>query len=201
MTEIVYILINEAMPGYVKIGRTTDLEQRIQSLYRTPVPLPFECFYACTVKDGQKVEKWLFDISDDRRVSKNREFFEVAPERVAVALKDKEIEEVTPGQDYVETTEDQAALNEARSRRSRLNFKLANIPVGAELIFSKDKEVVCKVIDNRNIEFKGEQTSLGKATLEILSKMGYNWKTVQGPLYWEYEGETLDERRKRLEDE
>ena len=199
--EIVYILTNEAMPGYVKVGRTTNLEQRMKSLYRTPVPLPFECFYACSVEDGPEVEKWLFDIFDDRRVSKNREFFEVAPERIAVALKAKEIEEVTPGQDYVETEEDQAALTKVRWRRSTFNFKLANIPVGATLTFSRDQEIVCKVIDNRNIEYNGEQTSLSKAAAEILSRLGSNWKSVRGTLYWEYEGETLDERRRRLEEE
>ena len=201
MNEIIYILINEAMPGYVKVGRTTNLEQRMKGLYRTAVPLPFECFYACSVKDGSEVEKWLFDIFDDRRVSKNREFFEIAPERITVALKAKKIEEVTPGQDYVETEEDQAALNKVRLRRSTFNFKLANIPVGATLTFSRDQEIVCKVIDNRNIEYNGEQTSLNKATLAVFSGLGYNWTNVQGTLYWEYEGETLDERRRRLEEE
>jgi hypothetical protein len=32
MKEIIYVLINEAMLGYVKVGRTGNLEQRIRSL-------------------------------------------------------------------------------------------------------------------------------------------------------------------------
>lgn len=42
MSEIVYVLSNEAMPGYVKVGRTTtSLEQRVRELSRsTSVPLP-----------------------------------------------------------------------------------------------------------------------------------------------------------------
>jgi hypothetical protein len=46
MPEIVYILTNEAMPGLVKIGRTSvDLAGRIKALYQTGVPLPFELFF------------------------------------------------------------------------------------------------------------------------------------------------------------
>ncbi|MBR0794010.1 GIY-YIG nuclease family protein [Bradyrhizobium jicamae] len=46
MTEIVYLLTNEAMPGLVKIGRTNgELASRIRGLYSTGVPLPFELFY------------------------------------------------------------------------------------------------------------------------------------------------------------
>jgi len=52
MTEIIYVLVNESMPGYVKIGMTTNLEQRIRSLDNTSTPLPFECFYAATVADA-----------------------------------------------------------------------------------------------------------------------------------------------------
>jgi hypothetical protein len=47
MSEIVYILTNEAMEGIVKIGRTTtSVEQRIRELDNTSMPLPFQCFYA-----------------------------------------------------------------------------------------------------------------------------------------------------------
>lgn len=197
MDNIIYILINESMPGYVKIGKTTNLNQRMRSLYRTQVPLPFECFYACTVENGIEVEKWLFDIFEDRRVSKDREFFEVSPERVTAALREKAIKDVTPRETYTESEEDKAILNKARANRDRFNFKMVDIPVGAELVFSRDENIKAKVVDNRNIEFNGEVTSLSNSAQKIL---GYDYK-VAGTLYWMYEGETLDERRRRIESE
>ncbi|TSC84444.1 MAG: hypothetical protein G01um101417_250 [Parcubacteria group bacterium Gr01-1014_17] len=60
MNEIIYVLINEAMPGYVKVGRTSNLHERIRSLNRpSGVPLPFEVYYASEVRDSQKDEQWL----------------------------------------------------------------------------------------------------------------------------------------------
>ena len=128
---------------------------------------------------------------------KGREFFEVSPERVVSALKLAELENVTPGKDYVETAEDQQALNQARTRRAVFNFKMANIPVGAELSYTNDESIKAKVIDNRLIEFEGEITSPSAAAQKLL---GYSYQ-VQGTVYWTYEGETLDERRRRLEAE
>lgn len=197
MNEIVYILINEAMPGYVKIGRTSNLEQRIRSLDTTSVPLPFECFYACTVKDAQFAERQLHDAFLDHRVRSSREFFEISPERAVAALKLAEIENITPRKDFVETPEDQQALNQARKKRSIFNFAMVNIPVGAELVFSRDENIKARVVDNRSIEMNGEVTSLSSSAQKIL---GYA-SGVQGTAYWMYEGELLDERRKRMETE
>ncbi len=197
MNEIIYILINESMPGYVKIGRTTNLEQRIRSLDTTSVPLPFECFYACTVQDADFVEKQLHDAFLDHRIRSSREFFEISPERVVSALKIAELEDVTPGKDYVESEEDQQALNQARKRRAVFNFKMAQIPVGAELVFVNDENIKAKVIDNRLIEINGEVTSPSASAQKLL---GYSYQ-VQGTIYWMYEGETLDERRRRIESE
>jgi hypothetical protein len=44
----VYVLTNEAMPGFIKIGKTySSVKQRILELSRSSaVPLPFECYYA-----------------------------------------------------------------------------------------------------------------------------------------------------------
>lgn len=197
MNEIIYILINGAMPGYIKIGRTTNLEQRIRSLDTTSVPLPFECFYACTVNNADFVERQLHDAFLDHRIRSSREFFEISPERAVSALRLAEIENVTPKKDFVETQEDQQALNEARTRRSVFNFKMVDVPVGAELTFSRNENAKARVVDNRSIEFNGEVTSLSTSAQKIL---GYDYG-VAGTDYWMYEGETLDERRRRLENE
>ncbi|MDP1760541.1 MAG: GIY-YIG nuclease family protein [Candidatus Woesebacteria bacterium] len=197
MNEIIYILTNEAMPGYVKIGKTsTSFEQRIRELSgSTSIPLPFTCFYACTVKDSAFVEHQLHDAFDNNRVNSRREFFQIAPERVVAALKLAEIENITPKKDFVESKEDQQALNQARTKASVFNFKMVDIPIGAELVFSRDENIKAKVIDNRWVDFNGEETSLSKAAQSIL---GLEWPP-QGPAYWMYEGETLDERRTRME--
>ncbi|MDO8490337.1 MAG: GIY-YIG nuclease family protein [bacterium] len=202
MNEIIYILINEEMPGYVKIGKTSaSLEQRVRELSTsTSVPLPFTCFYACTVKDALFVEHQLHDAFDNNRVNPRREFFQISPERVVSALKLAEIENITPKNDIVETQEDRYALNEARDRRGRFNFKKVNIPLGAELTFIRDENVKARVMDAwspRSIEFRGEITSLSHAAQQVL---GYEYK-VSGTDYWTFEGETLDERRRRLEGE
>lgn len=198
--EIIYILTNEAMPGYVKIGKTANnLEQRVRELSAsTSIPLPFTVFYACTVKSAQFVEHQLHDAFDDNRVNSKREFFRVVPERVVAALKLAEIENITPKKDFVESKEDQEALNTARKIRSRFNFEMVKIPIGAELYFSRDENIKAKVVDIRganSIEFNGKKTSLSRSAQKIL---GYQYG-VAGTDYWMYEGETLDERRRRFE--
>jgi len=200
MNEIIYILINEAMPGYVKIGMTNNsLEERIRSLDTTSVPLPFECFYAAIVKNAREVEKLLHDTFLDHRVRSNREFFEVSPERVVSALRLAEIENVTPKKDYVETIEDQKALDQARERRGIFNFAMVHIPIEAELTYANDENVKAKVValsGKKTIEFQGEITSPSAAAQKLL---GHQYQ-VQGTIYWMYQGETLDERRRRLEE-
>lgn len=198
--EIVYVLTNEAMPGYVKVGITkSNLEKRIKELgSSTSVPLPFTAFYACTVENAAFVEHQLHDAFDGNRVNPHREFFYIAPERIVAALKLRELKEVTPKQELVETKEDQVALNEARKRRNRFNFETAKLPVGSELYFSRDENITAKVVNShsaKSIEFRGEITSLSLSAQKVL-KLNY---PVSGTEYWMFDGETLDERRQRFE--
>jgi len=88
-SQIVYVLTNPAMPGLIKIGKTTQLEvdDRMKQLYSTGVPVPFDCAFACQVKDASEVEKSLHFAFGNHRVNPNREFFKIEPERVIAVLK------------------------------------------------------------------------------------------------------------------
>lgn len=188
------------MPGYVKIGKTSNnLVQRVRDLSAsTSVPLPFTVFYACKVNDANFVEHQLHDAFDNNRVNPKREFFQIAPERVVAALKLAEIENLTPKSDLIEAQEDKEAHKEALERRGRFNFETAGIPVGAEIYFGRDETKKAKVVDlhsAKSIEFNGEITSLSTSAQKIL---GYTYG-IAGTDYWMYEGEILDERRRRIE--
>jgi len=197
MSEIIYILTNEAMPGFVKIGKTsTSLEQRIKELSgSTSIPVPFTCFYACIVENAGFVEKQLHNAFDNHRINPRREFFQIDPERVVAALKLAEKEDITPKIDLTESKEDQDSLNQVRKMRPAFNFTQAQIPVGATLTFSRDTAIQATVNSDRTILFNGVPTSLSAAAQQLL---GYKYN-VQGTAYWTYEGETLDERRQRIE--
>lgn len=49
------------MPGIVKIGKTSreSVDRRLNELYSTGVPVPFECTFAGRVEDESRVEKAL----------------------------------------------------------------------------------------------------------------------------------------------
>ena len=201
MSNIVYVLTNPSIPDIVKIGMTTDLTTRMRSLYNSSVPVPFECYFACTVKDMSFVEKQLHDGFDDFRVNPKREFFRIDPERVVSILKMVMIEDVTPKEDIVEDEIDQRSLDKEKKVRGRFNFDMIGVPVGSVLTFVKDPTITSVVIDKHKIEFEDELHSLSSSTLKIVHRMGYTWKQVSGPTYWMYEGETLNERRSRIEQE
>ena len=193
--EIVYILTNPAFPDYIKIGRTTNLKQRLLSLDNTALPLPFECYYAVEVNDSKKVEKLLHQSFDKYRVRSNREFFELLPENAKSALQLANGKEVTPDHDIVETSEDQRALDNARSKRERFKFSLLNIEPGTILTFAKDEEITCEVVDDRLIRFRDEEMSLTASALIIIHEMGYEWSKISGPAFWQHNGVSLYDMR------
>ena len=201
MPEIVYLLTNPTMPGLVKIGRTTDLESRLRSLStHTGVPVPFECFYACQVENSTKVEKALHDAFGDHRINPKREFFRLNPDRVVAILELVALNDAAPKMEIADDPVELEALHREQSRREQFRFSLADVPIGVTLYFSRDENITAKVIDDRRIEFEGEITTTSSAAAKVLKgRFGWTVKQVQGPLYWVYEGETLDERRSRLE--
>jgi hypothetical protein len=201
--SIVYILTNEAMPGYIKIGRTeTSVEQRMRELDKTSVPLPFQCYYAAKVEDFVRLERTLHTAFGDHRVRSNREFFRLDPYKAKVIIELLAIQDVTPGSDNFEDEESAQAVEKASRISGRYNFKENGIPFGAILHYASDHSIVCEVHDENNVVFDSQIVSPSRAALLANASRGGKSTALQGPVWWLFEGETLASiRDQRLESE
>lgn len=196
MPEVVYILTNEAMPGLIKIGRTNgEVSERVRQLDTTPIPLPFECFYAAEVTDADRVEKAIHEAFGDHRVRKNREFFKLSPDKPKAIIELLCLKNVTPGIEIFSEPDDQEAVGEAKKRRAAFSFPLVGLGPGTVLQSVFDDAITCTVRDDRRVEFRGEEQSLSSSALQIAHEKGLGWSAVAGPDYWKFEGKTLSELR------
>jgi hypothetical protein len=196
---VVYVLTNPAFEGYVKVGRTTNLEQRLRSLDNTSVPLPFRCVFAVEVEDDAQVEKLVHQAFADHRTRTTREFFEVDPQRIMAALKLTRGLDVTPKSDIAEDEEGVKALEKAtRKPRKTYKFSDAGLKVGDVINYANNNQITAQIISEKKVLFEGEETSLSKSALSLLHRDGYTWQTVNGWQFWMFEEETIAERLERM---
>lgn len=192
---IVYVLTNEAMPGLVKIGRTSGdtVERRVAELSRaTGVPLPFRVAVARKVHDAVKVERALHVAFGRQRVNPSREFFtaeafrlvelvnafpgiDLTPETEAAV--EREVEKAEPGAYAAERSFEQ------KKRRPPLNFEEMGIAVGSVLTHIATGETA-EVIEPKKIIFRGEVVSLTRAQ-QVVSAAPY---AVQPGRHWATQG-------------
>lgn len=202
MANIVYVLTNMAMPNLVKIGRTDgdSVESRIKQLNaHSGVPLPFECHFAAEVENCVRLEKTLHQLFADHRINPKREFFKVDPEKVVLAISIGKFQEVTPGK--LMDSEEEETLEKIKARRPRLTLQSIGLYPGNIIVCSRDETITATVTDNGKVDFQGEIMSLSAAALKALQQLGYKTTAASGSDYWMFDGETLDERRIRMEAE
>ena len=81
-----------------------------------------------------------------------------------------------------------------RVRSPNTSFRSLCVPIGAELVFAKDSQINCTVLDNSNqVEYSGKEWAISALVMHLLG-----W-SVNGFAYFSYEGEILSDRRLRLE--
>ncbi len=195
--QIVYVLTNPAMPGLVKIGKTTQLEveERMKQLYSTGVPVPFDCAFACKVKNATEVEEALHLAFGMTRINPNREFFKLEPERVIAVLQLLKVDDIT--QQFEKTLEldipsadKQSAQALKRSMRPPMNFHELDIPDGSILI-SKDGVHQCTVVGEKKVHFNSIVSSLTAATRKMLGLV--DDYPLQPSPHWTFNGKTVKE--------
>ena len=193
---IVYILTNEAMPGYVKIGltRQNDVGERVRQLDNTSIPVPFECYFAAYVPDCAKLERTLHFVFGEKRARRNREFFTIDPDlaKAIIELVADSRVDVTDVEQSIDMAE-RREIEQMRQRREVRTFSSLNVPLGATLTFAKDADITCTVARNRKVTFRGEELSPSAAALRVVRELGYDWSAVSGMDYWEFDGVKLSQ--------
>lgn len=83
-----YILINDSLPGLVKIGASTDepYVRAKQLSASTSAPTPFHVAYHRAVDDVNDIESRMHEALDQYRVNEGREFFSCSLYRAITVL-------------------------------------------------------------------------------------------------------------------
>jgi hypothetical protein len=182
--SIVYVLTNAAMPGIIKIGRTSQAEAnlRIAQLYTTGVPVPFDLEYACKVPNSEEVEKASHVAFAPHRVNPKREFFTMEAGQAIAILKllhkEDATKEVAAQPDNLDP-ESVLAAKQVRAKRPPMNFQEMGIVPGSVLTFT-DGDAMVTVVGPKKIEFEGNERSLTAVTRQLL---GLEYSVQPSP-YW-----------------
>jgi hypothetical protein len=140
------------------------------------------------VDDCDFVESKLHDGLDEVRRRANREFFEIAPERVKALI------ELTRGEIYIGNqvpdlptgTQDTPAL-------PRLNLRAAGLKDGDELVFVRENSIRVIARKSNLVELDGKDVTLARATQIALEKAGQKWSAGAASEYWKFGDDLLSE--------
>ena len=219
MIGYIYILTNPSFPQYVKIGYATDVKQRLDELNRsTAVPFAFRV-YATYEVDSALSDKKLHSILDrlnpDLRSTEEidgkkriREFYAMTPEDAYSIL--EAIAEIN-GYSHrlkkwkataAEQKDEELAQEISEQHQERLSpfrFSLCGITVGEEIEFccsgNTNSGAICIVHDDKHVKYNNEIWSLSALAQKFLNAK----RLVQGPRYFKYKGEWLNDIRARTE--
>ena len=97
--------------------------------------------------------------------------------------------------EQIKIKNDENVFNDNKSSKSKLNLKDIGIYPGDILEFSRNSDIKVEVVNEHDVLYKGQITSLSSLATKLLnSKWG-----VRGTQYFTFKGELLTEIRNRLE--
>ncbi|MDO4815743.1 MAG: GIY-YIG nuclease family protein [Bacillota bacterium] len=184
----IYIMTNPALQDMVKIGYATNVEARRQQLSTTALPYEYEVYATYETSgnlEDKKLHKMIDNLNPDLRVSKNREFFVMAPEDAYELL--EAIATISGSKDKLKRVKAlSSAANTQVVRRPPIDFYKCGLKDGDELVCTEDPSVVAIVKGEHKVLYKNELTSLSAIMRTIKS-----YKSIAGPSFFTYKGEPL----------
>ena len=213
---VIYILTNPSFPEYVKIGYADDIEKRLSQLNRSEcIPFAFRVYATYEVNSRlsdlkihsiiDKLNPNLRSIDNFNGQKRIREFYAMPPEDAYAILEaiaeihgcaDK-LKLAKPSEDEIVAEETAREIVEAsKERAAPFRFSMCNIPMGSEIEFfcrgNDNTGKTCTVVDDRHVSYEGRVLSLSALASELTGKT-----PVQGPSYFKYNGEWLNDIRER----
>ena len=147
----VYVLINPAMPGLVKVGFSrASPEERARQLRTTGVPIDFVVAFSVRVSRPAEVERRIHGRLHAQRVAGDREFFRVSAE-CACRIAREECVDLLPSTDATDGDDDESAYVRHASKfwPSNPTFTMAGSDSssrgdgGGSLDLQPDREIRC----------------------------------------------------------
>jgi len=193
MKGIIYIMTT-AVSGLIKIGQTgnANFQERMRFLeangYYNVSGL--RRFFAIELEDYNDKENLLKEIFNKHRVG-DSELFALDYDIVRQLLLSFEGKVIYPKDVNKEKEFDK--VSKAREQGVRFSFYKKGIKNGEEIVFIADKEIVAKVVGEREVEYGEQIWKLAPLTYKIYEQKGELNKSgaYQGAAYWKYKGKRL----------
>jgi len=216
---VIYILTNPSFPEYVKIGYADDVDKRLAQLNRSEcIPFSFQKYAIYEVSNrltDKKVHSIIDRFNPGLRAIENingkerkREFYIMSAEDAYKTLEDiasingllQNLKRIAPSPEDKKQSKEAGEIKRHYERtRKKLTFSEYGIPIGAELVYTKDPTIKCKVISDKKVEFEGKEYSLSSLAGELNVRRGSKNRAVAGTDVFMYNGEVLSfELRTRL---
>ncbi|MBD2841012.1 hypothetical protein [Erythrobacter rubeus] len=190
----VFILMNDAMPGFARIDFTAkdDVAARVLKINQSALPVPFRIYMAASVYDWKALQQTLrflfreqFDPDDPEYFTGNPELLRAAIEPAASAVHEFSDEEIGI------SAAKRSQMDRLRSSHEALKFMSLNAAPGTILYFSKDPSISCTALENGLVKFEGKELSPAIAARQAMRKLGFEWNELAGTDYWTPLGSSL----------
>ena len=216
---LIYILTNPSFPNIQKIGKTTDLKSRLNSLNnKSCLPFSFRVYATYAVDDDLSlVEDEIFKIIDsvddsmrtieetDKGSLRRREFFVIEAEKAYSFLQSiarlrrdpHNLKLHKPSKEEVKEAEIAEEVENAVNYRKgeRFCFSKKGIPMGATICFIGDSTITAEVFADKppTVVFEKKKWKLSPLVAELKKRNGTETASgaYQGAAYFTYNGVKL----------
>ncbi len=193
MKGVIYIMTS-AVSGLIKIGRTStnNFQERMRHLesngYYNVVGL--RRFFAIEVEDYEEKENLLHEIFGKHQVG-DSELFALDEELVKQLLLSFEGRVIYPNNIDKEKEFDQ--VSESRRQSRLFSFYKKGLKNGDIVTFIDDKNIVARIVGEREVEFEGQKYKLAPLTRKLYERMGRVNASgaYQGARYFTYKNKRL----------